>query len=428
MKSSAKMLENIFRTLLTHIKPDMLAEMHAKKIVNKFLAEKYRTLLPIAFGKAAASMAEGFERASSEIEYSGICLTKYEHSKNSELKKFRVYEAAHPLPDQNGVAATSKIINCIKDADKDTLVALLISGGGSALLVAPAEVLSLEDKQAASDLLMKAGADIYELNTVRKHLSAIKGGRLAQLAHPAKVVSLILSDVIGDRLDTIASGSVYPDATTYNDAIEVIRKYDLHEKMPARVLELLYRGAEGLVPETPKQDMTLFNDVKNIIIGSSRMLIDSAKKIVEDSGMRADIFSYELVGEAADAGRILAQRAKQSSSNTCIISGGETTVNVKGRGLGGRNMELALSFAIEIKGSAGITLLSAGTDGTDGPTDAAGAIVDGNTVANASAAGIDAQAYLDNNDSYNFFKKTGGLLITGPTGTNLMDIQIIVVK
>ncbi len=428
MKSDAETLKDIFRKVLEQTRPELLTKKSAEKIVQEFRMGSYKTLLPIAFGKAACSMAKGFEEAAEGINFNGICITKHGHANKESLKKFKVYEAGHPLPDQYGIAATKQVIENINKADADTLVVLLISGGGSALLVAPAEGLALEDKQAASDLLMRAGADIYELNTVRKHLSAIKGGRLAQLAHPAKVVSLILSDVIGDRLDTIASGPAYPDATTFNDAIDVIRKHDLHEKMPDRVLELLYRGAEGLVPETPKQEMTLFNDVENIIIGSNRIVLDAAKGYIEEAGLKAEIFSYELTGEAADAGRILAQRAKQSSSNTCIISGGETTVNVKGRGVGGRNMELALAFAIEIKGSTGITLLSAGTDGTDGPTDAAGAIVDGNTVANAMAAGIDAQQYLDNNDSYNFFKKAGGLLITGPTGTNLMDIQMIVVR
>lgn len=428
MNNDAEALKNIFQQILDQTRPDLLTKKSSEKIVQEFRMGRYKTLLPIAFGKAACSMAKGFEEAAEGISFRGICITKHGHAKKDSLKKFVVYEAGHPLPDQNGINATKQVIANLKKADADTLVVLLISGGGSALLVAPAENLTLEDKQAAADLLMKAGADIYELNTVRKHLSAIKGGRLAQLAHPAKVVSLILSDVIGDRLDTIASGPAYPDSTTFNDAIDVIRKYDLHEKMPDRVLELLYRGAEGLVPETPKQDMTLFNDVENITIGSNRILIDSAKKIVEDAGMKVDIFSYEITGEAVDAGRMIAQRARRSVGNTCIISGGETTVNVRGKGVGGRNMELALSFAIDIKGLSGITLLSAGTDGTDGPTDAAGAIVDGNTVANASAAGIDAQKYLDNNDSYNFFKKAGCLLITGPTGTNLMDLQMVVVQ
>ncbi|MCE5312389.1 MAG: glycerate kinase [Nitrospiraceae bacterium] len=428
MTSDMKMLENIFRSVIDKINPEKLAQSHSKNLLQQFEQGGYRCLMPVAFGKAACSMAKGFENAASGIGFEGICLTKYGHAKNFDLKKFRVYEAGHPLPDQNGVAATDHIIKRIKEADENTFVVLLISGGGSALLVSPAEGLTLQDKQAASDLLMRAGADIHELNAVRKHLSSVKGGRLAQLAYPAKTVSLILSDVIGNRLDTIASGPAYPDATTYNDAISVIKKYDLNAKMPDRILEILQMGADGLIPETPKQGMRIFYNVENIIIGSNRMAVDLAKKFVADAGMKADVFSYDLAGEAVEAGRMLAQRARQTVKNTCILSGGETTVNVRGSGLGGRNMELALSFAIRIKGIPGITMLSAGTDGTDGPTDAAGAIVDGNTVVNAEAAGIDAQAYLDNNDSYDFFKKTGGLLITGPTGTNLMDMQIIVVK
>ncbi|MDX9715386.1 MAG: glycerate kinase [Dissulfurispiraceae bacterium] len=428
MKEGTKQIENIFRKILDNARPELLTTDSTKNIIKQFQSGRYKILLPIAFGKAACLMAKGFENAVSGMDFNGICLTKYDHAKDVDIKKFRIHEAGHPLPDQNGVEATSRIIKSIKEADEQTFIVLLISGGGSSLLISPAEGLTLEDKQAASDLLMRAGADIVELNTVRKHLSGIKGGRLAELAYPARIVSLILSDVIGDRLDTIASGPAYPDSTTFDDALSVIKKYDLHERIPDRVIERLYKGAEGLVKETPKQGMNIFDNVENMVIGSNRILVDAAKKIVEDAGIAADIFSYELTGEAADAGRMLAQRARQSQRNRCIISGGETTVNVKGKGLGGRNMELALSFAIGIDGAEGITMLSAGTDGTDGPTDAAGAIVDGSTVANAGISGIDAQAYLDNNDSYNFFKKAGGLLITGPTGTNLMDLQLVVVQ
>ena len=284
-----------------------------------------------------------------------------------------------------------------------------------------------------TQLLLKAGVDIYELNTVRKHLSKVKGGRLAEIAHPAKVISLILSDVIGDRLDVIASGPTAPDKTTYNHAIGVLEKYKLTEKAPESVINMLGNGAKGLISETPKDDNPVFEKVENTIIGSNRKALEAAKEKAESLGSQTEIISSEVTGEAREVGKWLANIAKGLrvqgfKGSRCLISGGETTVTAKGNGIGGRNMELALSFAMEIEGIDGITLLSAGTDGTDGPTDAAGATVDGETVKKAKAIGLDPEEYLRNNDSYNFFKKIDGLFITGPTGTNVMDVQVMVIE
>ena len=362
----------------------------------------------------------------------GLIVTKYAHVSTPLPEKIRVYEAGHPVPDANGLRATGEIFNLVQKADTRTLIITLISGGGSALLVAPQEGISLADKQQTTTLLLKAGADIFELNTVRKHLSRIKGGRLAEAAYPAKVVSLILSDVIGDRLDVIASGPTAPDPTTYGEALAVLDRYHLNNQVPPPVLDLLHRGCRGEVPETPKADSPFLSKVENLIIGSNRQALSAAARRARELGCKVDILAEDQMGEASEVGQRLARQAlaaansQHGNARLCLLAGGETTVTVRGQGKGGRNMELALAFAMEIDGTPGITLLSAGTDGTDGPTDAAGAIVDGATITKARELGIDPQAYLDDNDSYGFFTQVGGLLVTGPTGTNVMDVQIVV--
>lgn len=330
------------------------------------------------------------------------------------------------MPDENGLRGTEEIVRLLKNVDENTLVVCLISGGGSALLVSPYEGITLDEKQKITELLLNAGADIYELNTVRKHLSKVKGGGLAEIAYPVKVISQILSDVIGDKLDVIASGPTAPDKTTYNHAIKVLEKYMLIDKAPGSIIDVLQNGAKGLIPETPKDDNPVFEKVENIIIGSNIKALEAAKEKAESLGLNPEIISSEITGEARDAGKWLTDIARSKRSN-CLISGGETTVTVKSSGTGGRNMELALAFAMEIEEIEGITLLSAGIDGTDGPTNAAGAIVDGQTVLKAKKIGLNLEEYLNNNDSYNFFKKIDELLITGPTGTNVMDTQIMVI-
>jgi glycerate-2-kinase len=315
-----------------------------------------------------------------------------------------------------------------------------MSGGGSALLVAPAKGITLQGKQRAIDLLMKAGATIHELNAVRKHLSAVKGGRLARIACPATIVTLLISDVIDDRLDVIASGPTAPDRTTFAEALAAIRKYGLHPSMPPEVLSFLERGAAGGEEETAREDDPCFARTQTIIAAGLGQAIDAAQEKVRALGMRTEIVSRELQGEARAAARFLAQKAIEVRSRLtagerlCLLSGGETTVTVKGTGTGGRNQELALAFALEIAGEKGIALLSAGTDGTDGPTDAAGAMVDCETVRRAAEQGLFAGDYLANNDSYGFFRRYDAVtgdhahITTGPTGTNVMDIQIIMVE
>lgn len=430
--SSKDTVTEIFRSALKSADPYGAVRKYADSVRLSYEKARYGRLVAAGFGKAACSMARALEEELGDLIEDGVVVTKYGHCKET-IRKFRVFEAGHPVPDEKGLEGTDHLVRLLRASGEDTLVVCLVSGGGSALLVRPHDRIPFEDKQEITRLLLMAGADIFELNTVRKHLSAVKGGRLAELAYPAGVISLILSDVIGDRLDVIASGPTSPDITTFRDALDVLGKYKLTARAPASVLDLLEKGARSAVPETPKEDNPAFERVENIIIGSNNTAVQAAAEKSRSLGLITEVVSSEIKGEAREVGRELAEKAKKlkkggpSGLPACLVSGGETTVTVTGNGKGGRNMELALSFAMEVEGYEGITLLSAGTDGTDGPTDAAGAIVDGATIASAKASGSVAREYLKENDSYHFFKKTGGLLITGPTGTNVMDLQIILV-
>jgi glycerate 2-kinase len=396
-------------------------------------------VIVVGAGKATARMAEAVEEKFGNSIDGGIIIVKYGHT--GRLRTIEQIEAGHPIPDEAGVRGTERVLELVRSADEKTLVICLLSGGGSALLVAPLPGITLEDKQLTTDLLLKAGADINELNTVRKHLSAVKGGRLARAAYPATLVTLVLSDVIGDRLDVIASGPSAPDSTTYADAGFVISKYGLKTDLPPRVMALLERGMSGQERETAKDGEGCFVKTRNVIVGGIGQALAAAREKAVSLGYDTDIQSAELRGEAREAARMLARTALRlrsrlkSGERHCLLAGGETTVTVRGKGKGGRNQELALAFALEISGSpGGVTLLSAGTDGTDGPTDAAGAVVDAFTVQKAHGCGMDAEAYLENNDSYTFFHKTDAVcdpkhhVFTGPTGTNVMDLQIILVE
>jgi glycerate 2-kinase len=429
-----EMIDGIFGAALGSVDPYYLVKAHTDELRSLFQKNGYRRLVVTGFGKASCPMAKALDESLSDIIDVAFVITKYDHCEGYVFDRMKVREAGHPIPDESGVKATREIVNVLRAADERSLVVCLISGGGSALLVSPYEGLTLAHKQQVTGLLLRAGADIYELNTVRKHLSSVKGGRLAEIAYPARVISLIVSDVMGDRLDVIASGPTAPDDTTYEDSLRIVEKYGLADEIPSQVLKLLSKGQEGLIPETPEGSSHVFERVENLIIGNNMKALNSARDKAESLGFHAEIFSSSISGEAREVGKEMARRAinmmKEQSAGTkyCIISGGETTVTVRGNGLGGRNTELALSFAMEIDGIEGVTLLSAGTDGTDGPTDAAGAIVDGKTAERARAAGLDPGEYLDNNDSYDFFRKIDALYITGPTGTNVMDVQIIILE
>ncbi len=432
--NNRKSAHEIFYASLKAVDPYKSVKLHSERIRSLYQNGDFNRLMVIGFGKASYPMAKAMEDYMLDLIDAGILITKYGHSGKDKLKKMDIYEAGHPVPDENGLKGTEEILKLLKDTGENTLTVCLISGGGSSLLVAPYRGISIDEKQSITRLLLNAGADIYEINTVRKHISRVKGGRLAETIYPAKIISLILSDVIGDRLDVIASGPTSPDTTTYQDAVKVLRKYNVLNKTPHPIIDVLNKGVNALLPETPKADNPVFEKVENIILCSNRKAIEAAKSKAEEIGFSAEIISVQITGEAREVGKWLAEKVKKLKKKNnfkgplCLVSGGETTVTVQGNGLGGRNMELSLSFAIEIEGIEGISFLSAGTDGTDGPTDAAGAFSDGLTASKAKASGLDPEEYLRNNDSYNFFKKIDSLFITGATGTNVMDLHIVIIE
>ncbi len=389
-------------------------------------------VIVVGAGKAGASMAAALESILGSYITEGMVITKYGHG--LALKTISVTEAGHPIPDESGVDGSRRMLDMLKRAGEKDLVLCVISGGGSALLPMPVSGISLHDKQETTQALLECGADIHEINIIRKHLSGIKGGRLAEAAFPGTLVALILSDVIGDDLDAIASGPTVPDGSTFGDCMKIMDKYDLESKLPRSVVARLERGVSGTVPETPKPGNPVFDKTFALIIGSCALSVSSAKQKAFELGYETIILSSSIEGETMEVAKVHAAIAREIlksgnpvSTPGCIVSGGETTVTIRGDGLGGRNMEFVLAAAIEIDGFEGITLLSGGTDGTDGPTDAAGAIADGSTVQVARVRGLDAEAYLRNNDSYHFFEKIGDLLITGPTMTNVMDLRILLV-
>ena len=392
---------------------------------------RFNALHAVGAGKASARMAQATEQLLGD-RLSGVVNVKYGHG--VPLKAVKINEAGHPLPDEAGVRGTLEILRLLDQCGEQSLVFFLVSGGGSALLPCPADGLTLPDKQQTTQILLECGAAIQEINAVRKHISRVKGGRLAKAAYPATVVSLILSDVVGDALDSIASGPTVPDASTFTDCWRVIERYRLREKLPAAVRSHLERGAKGEVAETPKPADPFFERVQNWIVGSNRLALSAAKEKAEKLGYHALILSSLIQGETREAAGIHAAIGKEilETGNpvprpACVISGGETTVTIRGDGLGGRNQEFALAAAMGIAGSEGIVVLSGGTDGTDGPTEAAGAMVDDTTMQRAKDKGLDAERHLQANDSYHFFQPLDDLLITGPTFTNVMDLRLVLV-
>lgn len=399
---------------------------------RKYDLSEVNRLLVVGAGKASAQMASAVEEVLRDRIAEGIVVTKRGYL--SQLTRIRLVEAGHPLPDEAGVKGGEQIMGLLSGVGERDMVLCLISGGGSALLVAPVPGISLEDKRKTTELLLRCGARIEEINAVRKHLSQLKGGRLARIAWPAKVVSLILSDVVGDPLESIASGPTYPDSTTFEDCIRILKRYEIYDELPVSVKEHLQAGLRGEKEESPKPGDPLFQRVQNIIIGNNLKSLLAAEAKAKELGYNTLILSSSIQGETREVARVHAAVAKEilNSGNpvkppACIISGGETTVTVKGGGLGGRNQEFVLAAAIEIDGLRGVVVLSGGTDGTDGPTDAAGAIADGDTAKRAQQMGLSPQDYLADNDSYHFFQKLGDLLITGPTNTNVMDLRLILV-
>jgi hydroxypyruvate reductase len=398
----------------------------------EFDLNDFNNIYLIGAGKASAPMAQAIEEVFGDRITKGVITTKTGHA--LPLNRTKIIEASHPIPDRKGLAATEKMVHLLKDSGPRDLVLFLLSGGASALMPMPADGILLEEKQEVTQLLLDCGADIKEINTIRKHISQIKGGRLAQLAYPSTVLGFILSDIVGDPLDAIGSGPTVPDTSTFEEAWEILKTYNLLNEVAPSVYRHLLSGKEGKVEETPKPGDPSFERVHNMLIGSNLLALQTAARESRSLGLNTLILSSSVVGETKEAARFHAAIAREVAYHgnpipkpACLISGGETTVTIRGNGLGGRNQEFALAGALEIDGIEKVVLLSGGTDGTDGPTDAAGAISDSTTVKRARAIGLDPRAYLENNDAYPFFKKLGDLLMTGPTRTNVMDIRIILV-
>jgi len=393
---------------------------------------RFKRIFVVGGGKASGSMAEALDEILGERIEEGVIVVPQGTSDRYESERIEFHEASHPIPDESSVNGAKKMLNLASRAGEDDLVISLISGGGSSLVALPREGISLRDKQEVTDTLLKSGATINEINAVRKHMSSFKGGQLAREAYPATVLSLLLSDVVGDPLDVIASGPTVPDPTTFDDAVNVLRRHNLWEHAPKAIREILSEGTKGTIHETPKRDDPTFTRVHNVVVGNNRLACTAATEELGKHGLDSLFLTSFMEGEARDVGSMLGAVAREitASGNPVpppagIVAGGETTVTVKGDGVGGRNQEICLSAALKIEDLDKVIVASVTTDGIDGPTDSAGAVVDGRTVSRSRELGLDARECLQNNDSYSFFHEIGDLIYTGPTGTNVNDITIL---
>jgi glycerate 2-kinase len=394
---------------------------------------RFRRVLVVGAGKAGAPMARAVEDVLGTAIDKGLVVVKRGHAAPTTC--IEIAEAAHPIPNQAGLDAGRRILTLLESAGADDLVLVLLSGGGSALLEAPA-TLTLADLQATTDALLACGATIDAINCLRKHLSMVKGGQLARAASPAALVTLVLSDVVGSPLDVIASGPTVPDRSTWADAWAVVARYDLEQRLPATVLARLQAGARGELPDTPKSGDPIFINVRTVIVGDNRVAAEAARQRATELGYHALLLTTFVEGEAREVARVTAALAKEVRSSeqpapppACLILGGETTVTLGAHsGHGGRNQELALAAALTLEGLSGVTVAALATDGSDGPTDSAGGIIDGETVARGRIAGLDAGLALRRHDAYPYLRATGDLLLTGPTQTNVNDLIFVWVE
>jgi hydroxypyruvate reductase len=415
------------RAALSAVDPEAAIHRHVCRTGNELIVadrrydlNAYERVFVIGGGKAAVSMAAAVVDILGERLTRGTVVTKYEHARGWSHPAFQVIEAGHPVPDEDSVRGAQAVAELARRATERDLVICLISGGGSALLTRPAEGLTLDDFQRLTNMLLRSGATINELNAVRKHCSGIKGGNLARLAAPAQLVTLILSDVVGDPLDVIASGPTVPDSTTVVEAQEVLDRYGIEDSVP--------------LLETPKPGDPIFERVQNVIVGSNRLAALAALEEARAAGFDALLLGTYIEGEAREVAQVAAALAKGMRADgdplsppACLVWGGETTVTIRGNGKGGRNQELALAAALALDGWPGVLVMALATDGTDGPTDAAGAVATGATMARARALGLNGRAALEANDSYRFFDALGDLIRTGPTGTNVNDLLFVLV-
>ena len=391
-------------------------------------------IIVVGGGKAGGLMTRALESLLGNRISGGIVNVIKGTEKVVKANRVTLWGASHPIPCIEGEKGVDQMLDLTNGLQKNDLVITLISGGGSALMPYPASGISLSDLQETTNLLLRAGANINELNAVRKHLSGFKGGQFARHVAPAQLLTLILSDVLGDALDTIASGPTAPDDSTFFEARAVIEKYGLLDKITENVLTRINSGLNGIVPETPKRGDPLFKGVYNVLIANNSKAAQSANETAENLGYNSMILSTYIEGEAKQVGKVVAGVAKEEYFNSlplpkpaAIIIGSETTVTVTGDGKGGRNQEVALGAVQDICGLKAV-IATLGTDGIDGPTNAAGAIVDGSSYTRAKEDGLDPNSFLNENDAYRFFESLNDLIFTGPTGTNVNDISIILVR
>jgi glycerate 2-kinase len=377
-------------------------------------------------GKATAAMAAEVEKILTHHIEEGVIAIR--DPIEYPFRYIRTIQAGHPLPDENSVMAGEEILKLLKKLTKKDLLIFLLSGGASSLMMDIPENCTLAEIHSVMALLLRSGATINEINTVRKHLSEIKGGQLVKKCSGATIANFIISDVIGNDLQVIGSGPFEPDETCFADAINILKKYDIEKECPYSILSYLRKGAEGNIPDTPKPGDAVFKNTRNIIIADINLALDAAKKKAEELGYQTQIITNSLNGSAEVIANAWAEKLRSLRTRMCVLAGGETTVHVKGNGKGGRNQQFALACAIALKETSDLIMLSAGTDGSDGPTDAAGAIISSDTYARAIKAGLDPLASLHNNDAYSFFNHTGGLLKTGATHTNVMDLIVTLKK
>lgn len=456
IRNRSQLLENASSTELRRLRCDALEilreavdEVDPKRAVSSHLTRegdllracgveldigRYRRILVVGGGKAGGAMAEALEELIGDRITAGIVNILRGTRPSRPLRRIELHEASHPIPAEDGVIGVAKMVELVKGLNQDDLLIVLISGGGSALMADPAEGVDLEELGELTGMLLRCGATINELNAVRKHLSIIKGGQLARMAYPATILSLIISDVVGDPLDVIASGPTAPDPTTFNDVYEILRRYGLWDEVAESIRSRITAGLRGMVEDTPKPGDRVFDRVFNLVVGSNITAAGAAASRASSLGYKPLILSTRVEGEARHVGRVYGGIAGEVAASgnpipppAAIIAGGETTVTVTGKGRGGRNQEAALGSAGKIDGLNAVIACLA-TDGIDGPTDAAGAMVDGSTISRARAIGISPEEHLRENDSYNFFKELGDLIITGPTGTNVNDLAVILVS
>ncbi len=431
-----KVAEEIFLKGVESVTPQNLINRYVKIKKNILIVQnlkidltKVANIYVIGAGKASAMMASAIESILGDRITDGQIITKYNHS--VPLKYINITEAGHPIPDENGLKGTNALLEIAHKATKDDVVICLISGGGSALMVDVPARCSLSDLKILNDILLKCGADIKEMNCIRKHLSNVKGGKLAKMISPALLITLIISDVVGNQLDVIASGPTTPDSTTFADSLQILKKYNIQEQVPTSIFHHLCEGLSGINPETWKANEKLKGLYFNLIIGNNKLALNESAKVAESFGYITFIITNVLEGDVSVVLKIMSDEIRKHVDNKqkiCLLFGGEPTVKVKGNGLGGRNQHIALLATRLLTEYPHLTLLSGATDGSDGPTDAAGAVIDYMTLVNALVLNLDVNRYIDDFNSYYFFKTEGGLITTGPTGTNVMDMIVVLLN